>query len=52
MLKHCCERRIIVLISLLHAQQDALTQYKDVCAVSLWHMLQCHVQNELSGRRR
>jgi hypothetical protein len=28
-LKHCCERRIIVLISLLHAQQDALTQYKD-----------------------
>jgi DUF1009 family protein len=28
-LKHCCERRIVVLISLLHAQQDALTQYKD-----------------------
>jgi hypothetical protein len=24
-----CERRIVVLISLLHAQQDALTQYKD-----------------------
>jgi hypothetical protein len=29
-LKHCCGRRIIVLISLLHAQQDALTQYKYV----------------------
>jgi hypothetical protein len=27
--QHCCERRIVVLISLLHVQQDALTQYKD-----------------------
>jgi hypothetical protein len=25
---------------------------KYVYAVSFWHMLQCHVQNELSGRRR
>jgi hypothetical protein len=24
------QQRIVVLISLLHAQQDALTQYKDV----------------------